>query len=105
MKTRPIGTIVARNPTCNLILRTDVQDPQKGFAMGLAEDLNTLSEGQRMELKSFLQSKMDSVCDELAEMIQTMRSQPVSASSDQTVLDLDPTMDNIEIPPFFRRNQ
>jgi len=104
MKTRPIGTIVARDPTCNIILHADAQDPKKGSAMRLADDLNALSEGQRMEIRDFLQNRMDDTCTQLAQIIQEMLRQEPTAEPEQAVLDLEPAEDVLEIPQFFRRN-
>ena len=104
MKTRPIGTIVARDPTCNILLELNVQDPQKGSAMQLGDDLSKLSDERLAEIKTFLQAKMDDACTGLARMIQEAPPQEHTTGPEQAVLDLEPVEDDLEIPPFFRRN-
>tara|TARA_B100000508_G_scaffold60333_1_gene47373 strand:+ start:398156 stop:398479 length:324 start_codon:yes stop_codon:yes gene_type:complete len=104
MKARPIGEIVAHSDTLNLILRMDAQDPKKGYAMRLSEDLNKLSEIQLMELRDFLQGKLDTLCNEAGEKVQGLLTQR-AAETEQSELNLgDPDKDDLEIPAFLRRN-
>jgi len=104
MKARPIGEIVAHSDILNLILRLDVQDPQKGYAMRLSRDLNELSEGQLMEFRDFLQEKLDTLCNETEGKLQELRAQR-TAETEQSELNLgNPDGDDLEIPAFMRRN-
>ncbi len=104
MKARPIGEIVAHSDTLNLILRMGMQDPEKGYAMRLSEDLNRLSERQLMELRDFLQRKLDTLCNEAEEKVQGLLTQR-AAEAEQPELNLgDPGEDDLEIPAFLRRN-
>tara|TARA_B100000745_G_scaffold173343_1_gene113558 strand:- start:8128 stop:8388 length:261 start_codon:yes stop_codon:yes gene_type:complete len=81
-----------------------MQDPEKGYAMRLSEDLNRLSERQLMELRDFLQRKLDTLCNEAEEKVQGLLTQR-AAEAEQPELNLgDPGEDDLEIPAFLRRN-
>jgi len=104
MKTRPIGEIVAGSDTLNLILRMDVQDPKKGYAMRLSELLNGLSEGQLIELKGFLQENLNIFCNKAERKIEELLAQK-AIETEQPELELEsPDADELEIPTFIRRN-
>lgn len=104
MKKRPVGDVIARDSTCNLIVTIQMQDPEKGYAMRLSEGINNLAPEQLLKLKELLQERADTLCKEVAGFINSAISSSTHAD-EQIEIDLEAREeDDLEIPRFYPEN-